>query len=100
MNSRTGDVESVLTDTTVIFAENSSKDSYNWSKLDSLSEVGIEIYANDKVLQGTPAILVENLHTQSQSSTGGLAYCLHLKKGARVILKVNIVVNTVNKYAK
>ena len=68
MNSRTGDVESVLTDTTVIFAENSSKDSYNWSKLDSLSEVGIEIYANDKVLQGTPAILVENLHTQSQSS--------------------------------
>ena len=34
--------------------------------------------------------LIENLHTKSQSSTGALEYCLHLKKGAQVMLTVNI----------
>ena len=41
----------------------------------------------DEVPQET---LIENLHTKSQSSTGALAYCLHLKKGAQVMLTVNI----------
>ena len=55
---------------------NSPKNSYNRSKLDSLSEVDIEIYATDEVPQGTPATLIENLHTKNQGRTGGL------KKGA------------------
>ena len=76
-----------MTQAPVIFAKNSPKDSYNRSKLDSLSEVDIEIYAIDEVPQET---LIENLHTKSQNSTGGLAYCLHLKKGAQVMLTVNI----------
>ena len=40
--------------------------------------------------QGTPATLTENLHRKSQSSIGGLTYYLHLKKGARIMLAVNI----------
>ena len=87
LNCWKGDAESVLTQAPVIFAKYSPKDSYNRSKLDSLSEVDIEIYAIDEVPQET---LIENLHTKSQSSTGGLAYCLHLKKGAQVMLTVNI----------
>ena len=59
------DVESVFTEATVIFAENSPKDSHNRSKLDSLSEVDIEKYAIHKVALGTPATLIENLHKKS-----------------------------------
>ena len=75
-NCQKGDIESALTEATVIFSENSPKNSYNRSKLDSLSEVDIEIYATDEVPQGTPATLIENLHTKNQGRTGGL------KKGA------------------
>ena len=69
LNCKKGDTESVLTEATVIFAKNSPKDSYNCSKLDILSVVDIEIYATDNVPQGTPAKLIENLHTKSQCST-------------------------------
>ena len=38
LNCWKGNIESVLTEATVIFVENSPKDSFNRSKLDSLSE--------------------------------------------------------------
>ena len=89
LNSRKCHVDSGLAEVTVIFLKNSPKNSYNRSKQDSLLEVDIEIYAIDKVSQGTPATLTENLHTKSQSITGGVVYCLHLKKGTLVMLIVN-----------
>lgn len=61
-NSRKSDVKSVLTETLLIFDENSPKDCYDRSNLDSLWEVGIETYDIDKVPQRTPTILIENLH--------------------------------------
>ena len=89
-NSRKGDIENMSADATAIFAENSPKDPFNKAKLKNLSETDLEIFATDKILEGTPSALVENLNAKSQSSTGGLAHCLHLKKGARVTLRVNI----------
>ena len=53
-------------------------------------EVDIEIYAIDEVSQEAPATLIKNLHTKCKTTTGSLAYCLHLKKGAQVMLTVNI----------
>ena len=38
LNCLKGNIESFLTEATVIFVENSPKDSFNRSKLDSLSE--------------------------------------------------------------
>ena len=90
LNSRKSDVKSVLTETLLIFDENNPKDSYDRSNLDSLWEVGIETYDIDKVPQRTPTTLIENLHTKSQNSSCGLEYCLHLKKNARLMLRVNI----------
>ena len=52
--------------------------------------MGIETYDIDKVPQRTPTTLIENLHTKSQNSSSGLEYCLHLKKNARLMLRVNI----------
>ena len=77
-------------DSTVIFAENSPKDPFNKDKLDNLSETDLEIFAIDKIPEGTLSTLVENLNAKIQSSAGSLAYCLHLEKRARVILTVNI----------
>ena len=50
------------------------------------------IYARNicYIPQGTPATLIESLHTKSQINTGGLAYCFHLKKGSQVVLTVSI----------
>ena len=80
----------MLADATVIFAENSPKDSFNKAKLENLSETDLEIFAIDKIPEGTPSALIENLNAKSQSSTGDLARCLLLKEGARVMLTVNI----------
>ena len=88
--SRKGGIENVLDDATVIFAENSPKDSFNKAKLKNLSETYLEIFAIDKIPEGRPSALIENLNAKSQSSTNGLAHCLHWKKGARVMLTVNI----------
>ena len=41
LNSRKRDLEIVLADATVIFAENSPKDSFNKAKLENLSETGL-----------------------------------------------------------
>ena len=90
LSSRKSDAESVLNEATVIFAENNRKDSYNQSKLDLFSGGDIETYATNKVLQETPAVLIENLHTKSQSSISCLTYCVHLKKDAQVMLTNNI----------
>ena len=38
----------MLADATVIFAENSPKDSFNKAKLENLSETDLEIFAIDK----------------------------------------------------
>ena len=89
LNRRNGDNENISADVTTVFAENSSKDSFNQAKLKNLSETDLEIFTIDKILEGTPLALIENLNVESQSSTGGLAYFLHLKKGARVMLTVN-----------
>ena len=78
-------------DATVIFAENSPKDSFNKAKPENLSETDLKIFAIDKIPEGAPSALIENLNAKSQSSsTGDLARCLHLKKGAQVMLTVNI----------
>ena len=73
-------------DATVIFTEKSPKDSFNKAKLKNLSETDLKIFAIDKIPEGTPSALIENLNAKSQSCTGGLVHCLHLKKGARVML--------------
>ena len=83
-NGRKGDIENVSADATIIFPENSPRDSFK------LSETDLEIFAIDKIPKGTPSALIENLNAKSQISTYGLARCLHLKKGARVMLTVNI----------
>ena len=75
---------------TVISADNSPRDSFNQAKLENLSETDLEIFAIDKIPEGTPSALIESLNAKGQSSTGGLAYCLHLLRCARVILTVNI----------
>ena len=75
---------------TVIPADNSLKDSFNQAKLENLSETDLEIFTIDKIPEGTPSALIENLNAKSQSSTGDLARCLLLKEGARVMLTVNI----------
>ena len=77
-------------DARVTFAENSPKDSFNKAELENLSEIDLEIFAIDKIPEGTPSALIENLNAKSQSSTGDLARCPHLKEGARVMLTVNI----------
>ena len=41
LNSRKRDLEIVPADVTVIFAENSPKDSFNKAKLENLSETGL-----------------------------------------------------------
>ena len=41
LNSRKRDLEIVPADATVIFAENSPKDSFNKAKLENLSETGL-----------------------------------------------------------
>ena len=41
LNSRKRDLEIVPADATVIFAENSPKDSFNKAKLENLSETGV-----------------------------------------------------------
>ena len=48
INSRKEDIENVSADATVIFAENSPKDSFNKAKLENLSEKDLEILAIDK----------------------------------------------------
>ena len=48
LNSRKEDIENVSADATVIFAENSPKDSFNKAKLENLSETDLEIFAIDK----------------------------------------------------
>ena len=75
---------------TVISADNSPKDSFNQAKLKNLSETDLEIFAIDKIPEGTPSALIESLNAKGQSSTGGLAYCFYLLRCARVILTVNI----------
>ena len=90
LNNRKGDIENVSADATVIFAENSPKDSFNKAKLENLSETDLEIFATDKIPERTPSALIENLNAKSQSSTGGIEHCLPLKEGARVMLTVNI----------
>ena len=52
-----------------------------------------KFFAIDKIPEVTPSALIESLNAKSQSSTGGLAQCLHLKKAARVMLTVNIDVS-------
>ena len=52
-----------------------------------------KFFATDKIPEVTPSALIESLNAKSQSSTGGLAQCLHLKKAARVMLTVNIDVS-------
>ena len=89
-NSRKGDIENVPADSTVIFAENSLKYSFNIAKLENLSETDLEIFAIDKIPEGTPSALIDNLNVKSQSSTRGLTHCLHLKKLPQVMLRVNI----------
>ena len=91
--ARKGDIEIVSVDATLIFVENSPKDSFNKAKLENLSETDLEIFAIDKITEGTPSALIENLNAKSQSSTGGLAHCLYLKTGPRVILTVNVDLN-------
>ena len=90
LNNWKGDIGNVPADATVIFAENSPKDSFSKAKLENLSEADLEIFAIDKIPEGTPSKLIESLNAKSQSSTSGLAHCLHLKKGGRVMLTVNI----------
>ena len=75
---------------TVIFAENAPKHEYNRLKLDELQHPPILIKTIDKILSGTPSNVIQKLRMKSQSSTAGLAYKLVLKKGAKVMLTVNI----------
>ena len=82
LNGKKGDIENVSADATVIFVDNSPKDSFKKGKLENSSETDLEIFAIDKITEGTPSALIVNLNAKSQSSTGGLAHCLHLKKGA------------------
>ena len=93
LNSKKGDIENVSADTSVIFAENSPKYSFNKAKLENLSKAHLLIFAIDKVSEGTPSALIENLNAKSQSSTGGLVHC-HIGTLsitlARVILTVII----------
>ena len=91
--SRKGDIENVSADATVIFAENSPEDFFNKAKLENLSEIDLTMFAIDKILKIIPSALIENLNAKSESSTCGLAHYFHLKKGARVMLKVNIDLN-------
>ena len=88
LNSRKGDIENVPADATAIFAENSPKDSFNKAELENLSETDLKIFDIDKIPERTPSAIIENLSAKSQSSTDGLAHCLHLKKCIRVMLTV------------
>ena len=81
------------TDATVILAENSPKDSFQQAKLENLSETNLEIFAIDKIPEGAPSAIIENLNAKSQSGTGGFVHYLCLKKGSRVMLTVNIDLN-------
>ena len=85
LNSRKGDIENAPADLTVIFTENSPNDSFNNAKLENLSETDLETLLLIKFqkehlqhfLRGA-----SHLNAKNQSSTGGLANCLHLKKDA------------------
>ena len=62
LNSRKGNIENVSADATVIFTEKSPKDSFNKAKLKNLSETDLKIFAIDKIPEGTPSALIENLN--------------------------------------
>ena len=67
LSSKKRDIENVSADATVIFAD-------IWKYLperllDNLSETYLEIFAIDKIQEGTHSALIENINAISQSST-------------------------------
>ena len=65
LNIRKRDIQNVSADSTVIFAENSPKDSFKKAKVEDLSETDLEIFAIDKIPEGAPSAIIENLNAKS-----------------------------------
>ena len=73
-----------------IFAENEPARHHNTLMLDRTNGQVTPLVALDQIPKGVPNYVYEKVLTSSQSKTGGLAYHLEIKIGARVMLTSNI----------
>ena len=76
----------------VRFAEINRKDVYNIGRLEKILHIEVGIVAIDKIPEKTSSSFFDDLKLKSQSRAGGIVNCLTLKKGARVMLTVNVEV--------
>lgn len=56
-------------------------------------DLRIRLQVRYKILEETPRSFIDKLKVKSQSSTGGLVNCVNLRKGARIMLTVNVGVS-------
>ena len=73
-----------------IFAENESARCHNKNMLNRIDNPSVLLEASDQIPQGVPNYVYDKILNLSQWKTGGLAYKLVLKIGARVMLTSNI----------
>ena len=76
----------------VRFAEINRKDVYNIGRLEKILHIEVSTVAIDKIPEKTSPSFFDDLKLKSQSRAGGIVNCLTLKKGARVMLTVNVEV--------
>ena len=73
-----------------IFAENSLANEHNSTKLASVSNPLITIFALDNYPVGTTEKTIASIREKKHSDTGGLLYKLDLKVGCRVMMTTNM----------
>ena len=73
-----------------IFAENEPARCHNKNMLNRIDNPSVLLEATDQIPQGVPNYVYDKILNLSQGKTGGLAYKLVLKIGARVMLTSNI----------
>ena len=83
-------IENVHSDVTLLFAENSSKDDYNASKIGQLDHLEIKVESIDVFPDITAMHLQTSLSSRSSSTNAGLSSLLKLKKGVLIIITSNI----------
>ena len=83
-------INKVKTDTTLLYAENVPKGSYNLTNLAKIPYPLLEIKAIDTFPTDIPPDIFKSFEVCAQSKTGSLALNLRIKKDARIMLTSNL----------